>query len=132
VALTELSSQTDLRSEVVLSPQEGAADPAIVWLRGEHDLATVSALSGALARSIAANEADLVVDLSDVQFMDASTVGVIVRARRFLEERSRSLALRAPSASAQLVLSICDLTDLVAAEPLSDPGLAAVEDAPRP
>ena len=56
----------------------------VVWLRGEHDVSTVAALSETLARAIALDDADLVVDLSDVQFMGAATVGVIVRARELL------------------------------------------------
>jgi anti-anti-sigma factor len=57
-----------------------AADRTVVWLRGEHDVSTVSALSQTMARAIALDDGDLVVDLSGVQFMDAATVGVIVRA----------------------------------------------------
>ena len=73
------------------------ADRTVVWLRGEHDICTVPALSQILARAIALDDGDLVVDLSGVQFMDASTVGVILRARDFLRLQSRSLALRSPS-----------------------------------
>jgi anti-anti-sigma factor len=61
-------------------------DPArtAVWLRGEHDDSTVAALSETMARAIARDDADLVVDLSEVQFMGAATVGVIVRAQELL------------------------------------------------
>ena len=72
-------------------------DRIVVWLRGEHDIATTAESSEALAWAIAMGDADLVVDLSEVQFMDASTIGVIVKARNFLLTRSRSLSLRAPT-----------------------------------
>ena len=55
-----------------------------VFLSGEHDLSTALALRHLMAEAIARNDADLVVDLSQVDFMGASTVGVIVRAREFL------------------------------------------------
>jgi anti-anti-sigma factor len=53
-------------------------DRIVVWLRGEHDIATTVELSETLVRAIAIDDADLVVDLSEVQFIDASTIGVIV------------------------------------------------------
>jgi anti-sigma B factor antagonist len=94
-----------------------AADRTVVWLRGEHDVSTVSALSQTMARAIALDDGDLVVDLSGVQFMDAATVGVIVRARDFLALQSRSLVLHAPSACAARVLDLCALADLLEPKP---------------
>jgi anti-anti-sigma factor len=83
-------------------------------LRGEHDLSTASELAATIARAIADDEdADLVIDLADVTFMDASTITVLLRARRYLEERSRHLLLRAPSRSTRRLLVLCALEDLI-------------------
>jgi anti-anti-sigma factor len=97
----------------------------VVHLRGEHDLATVTELSATLARAITIGDADLVVDLSRVDFMGAATVGVFVWARELLLARSRSLVLRAPSSSARRVLELCDLDRLV--EPPAEAAGAGVE-----
>lgn len=114
MALTESSSVTASRG---LASHEGRdADRTVVWLRGEHDISTVAGLSETMARAIALDDADLVVDLSGVQFMDASTIGVVIGARNFLRPRSRSLALRSPSRCARRVLDLCGLAGLV------DPG----------
>jgi anti-sigma B factor antagonist len=94
------------------------ADRTVVWLRGEHDVSTVAALSQTMARAIALDDGDLVIDLSGVQFMDAATVGVIIRARDFLELQSRSLALRAPSSCAARILDLCDLAELLEPRPV--------------
>ena len=59
------------------------------------------------------DDADVVVDLSGVEFMDASTVGTIVRTRNLLGSRSRSLTLRSPSSCARRVLHACHLAALV-------------------
>ena len=83
------------------------ADRTVVWLQGEHDLSTAAALADTLARAIALDDADLVIDLSEVQFMSAATVGIIVRADALLRAQSRSLALRAPSTCARRVLELC-------------------------
>lgn len=37
-----------------------------------------------MARAVALDDSDLVVDLSDVQFMDAATINVLLRSREFL------------------------------------------------
>jgi anti-anti-sigma factor len=85
----------------------------VVWLRGEHDVSTVAALSETMARAMAHDGADLVVDLSEVQFMGAATVGVIVRARELLGLRSRSLVLRSPSRCARRIFDLCGHADLL-------------------
>jgi len=85
----------------------------VVCLRGEHDLSTVAELSATMARAMRLSDADLVVDLSRVEFMGASTIGVIVWARDLLGARDRSLAVRTPSSCARRVLELCDLSDLV-------------------
>jgi anti-sigma B factor antagonist len=96
---------------------ESDATCTVVWVRGEHDLASLVALSDTLARATALDDADLVVDLSGVAFMDASTLGAIVTARNGLRIDSRTLTLRAPSARADRVLRICGLADPSSAGP---------------
>jgi anti-anti-sigma factor len=83
----------------------------VVLLRGEYDASTLTALSEAMARAIALNDADLVVDLSGVEYMGAATVRLIIRAREFLRLRTRTLTLRSPSTRAQNVLHLCGLDD---------------------
>jgi len=90
---------------------------ATVWLRGEQDLSTATAVAEDMARAIAAGDGAVVVDLSRVTFMDASTVSTIVRAREFLRQHDRSLTLRAPSTCAGRIIALCDLTQLVDARP---------------
>jgi anti-anti-sigma factor len=85
----------------------------VVWLRGEHDVSTVDALSETLAGAMALDECDLVVDLSEVQFMGAATIGVLIRARELLQSRSRSLVVRSPSRCARRILDLCGQGDLL-------------------
>jgi anti-sigma B factor antagonist len=117
MALIESSSMTvSCRGPVTLAGRD--AHRNVVWLRGEHDVSAVAALWETLARAIALDDADLLVDLSGVEFMDASTVGVINRAHQLLRLRSRTLALRSPSTRARRVLDLCDLADLVHPRPV--------------
>jgi anti-anti-sigma factor len=117
VAPIDISSVTVSRPHVTAFAGRNP-DRTVVWLRGEHDVSTVAALSGIMARAIALDEADVVVDLSDVQFMGAATVGVIIRAREFLRLRSRSLLLRSPSECARRILDVCGHADLLDPRPV--------------
>jgi anti-anti-sigma factor len=82
-------------------------DETIVWVMGEHDAATVAELSLVLSKAIAGTRSDVIVDLSGVEFMGVAPVAVLLRAQGFLERRGRSLALRAPSESAEFTLDRC-------------------------
>ncbi len=121
MALTESPSMTMFRRDPVVSAGRDAGQ-TVVWLRGEHDLSTVAALSEALARAIALDDADLVVDLSGVEFMGAATVLVLTRASEFLRLRTRSLALRSPSRCARRILDLCGLGDLLDRHPVDASG----------
>ena len=126
MAPIEFSSVTVSRLHVTAFAGRNS-DRTVVWLRGEHDVSTVAALSEVMARAIALDDADVVVDLSDVQFMGAATVGVIVRAREFLRLRSRLLVLRSPSECVRRIVDVCGHSDLLDARiadatPLTGPG----------
>ena len=89
------------------------AGPIVVWLWGKHDISTDAELSLILARAMAFQSDGLILDLSEVDFIGASTLGTIVRAREFLRRRSSWLMVRSPSAQAQLVIDSCKLNDLL-------------------
>ena len=100
-----------------------ASDPlrTVVWVRGEHDIATRVRLSATIAQAALLDDADMVVDLSGVTFMDASTIGALVGARNCLRASSRSLSVRAPSPRARRLLDICGLARLIDEHPASAP-----------
>jgi len=87
--------------------------PTVVRLRGEHDIATDGELRRVLACVIGANDAAIVVDLSEVKLISASTLGVIVTTRKLLRQQSRSLTVRSPSAFVRRIIGICGLDDLL-------------------
>jgi anti-anti-sigma factor len=89
-------------------------DPDIVVrLRGDRDISTDDALCRTLAHAIALDDAALVIDLSQVDFMGLSSLAVIVRARELLRTWSRSLTARSPSPSTRRLIDICGLDDLL-------------------
>ena len=85
----------------------------VVWVGGEQDMATRVQLTAGLAEAAGLDDADVVVDISGVTFMDASTIGALVVARNGLRAHSRSLSVRDPSPSARGLLNLCGLARLI-------------------
>jgi anti-anti-sigma factor len=96
-------------------------DGTVVWLDGEHDIATVPALAGVLTRAISADDADLVVDLSGVTFLGAAPIGELIRSLELLRLRSRKLTVRSPSTFVRRVLDLCGFPGLVQPEVRHEP-----------
>ena len=100
-------------------PGPSAAEPVygagliVVWMRGEHDISTDGALCQTLARAIALDRLSIVLDLSEVNLMSASTLGVIVAARELLSRQSRSLKVRSPSVFVRRIIGVCGLDNLL-------------------
>jgi anti-anti-sigma factor len=106
---------------------------AVVRLRGEHDLTTVAALAKTLTEVIAFDHRDVVVDLSEVEFMGLATVDVLLRARALLALESRFLVLRSPSPPARRLLTLCSelgLLGLSVIESAGTEGTAVLHDGP--
>jgi anti-anti-sigma factor len=85
----------------------------VVWLRGAQNASTVPELCAAIARAIAFDQADLLLDLSDVTSLDEAVVEVVDLAREYLRQRSRSFALRSPRPPVRRLLVLCGLSELL-------------------
>jgi len=108
------STLSNPQSAVAVSEEQGRQ---VVRLAGEHDVATVFAISQALLKAIDTDDDQLVVDLSGVTFMNGSTIAVLTAARDDLTGQGRRLTLRSPSKCARRLLELCDLGELVEANP---------------
>lgn len=115
-------------SHSTVRPRDGAplltrdGDRTVIWLEGDHDIATVFALADALDKATSADDANLIVDLSGVTFIGAAAVGVLLRSLDNLRRQSRVLALRAPSRCAARVIDVFGLNGLVEAGPTGPGG----------
>jgi anti-anti-sigma factor len=111
--VTVLPSLGDAVQQAPVARLSGEGGRTVVWLSGDYDIATLTALAERLATAIGLDGADVVVDLSEVQFMDAATIGLLIRARDFLRSRSRHLTVRNPPRPVRRILDVCDLTGLI-------------------
>jgi len=95
------------------STEVNATDEAtVIQVRGEIDLATVGRLRDVIEPHMGPKQT-IILDLSEVEFMDSSCLNVLVQARGRLTENGGSLILRNPSRAAHRVLTVAGATDLL-------------------
>ena len=82
-----------------------------VTARGELDVATADRLAGALEAPVASGSSLVVLDLTDVSFLDSSGLRTIVRAATALEERGGRLIVDGVSAAVERVLEVTGLLE---------------------
>ena len=84
------------------------AGEIVLTLHGELDLFTQPVLAAALA-DLHSTFSPIVLDVSDLAFIDASSIGLIVRARMLARRRGSDLVLRSPRQSLLRLLSLMEL-----------------------
>jgi anti-sigma B factor antagonist len=96
----------------------------VVALTGELDLYNAETVRAALLEACAAEPQRLVVDLSEVRFIDSTALGVLIEARSRLEDR-RAFRLAAPRLETRRALEISGLDRHFAVHETAAEALAA-------
>jgi anti-sigma B factor antagonist len=89
---------------------------ATVAVHGEVDLYTASGLWDAIDAALADPPHELIIDLSDVTFLDSTGLSVLVRANKRLQPRSASLVVRGAGPQVSMALEITKLNKVVTVE----------------
>jgi anti-sigma B factor antagonist len=89
------------------SRQEGSWTIVKVW--GEMDLSNASILRIHIMSEVRDGHHNVGIDLSDLDFIDASGLAVLIAGRRMTEEVGGSLTLISPSAQVRKVLHVSGL-----------------------
>jgi anti-sigma B factor antagonist len=103
----QLSNTDGLRKEPVLGV-ERQGDACVVRLGGELDLYNAGQVREALRDACADSSQRVVVDLSEVEFIDSTALGVLIEARTQLDNR-RAFLLAAPGLETRRALEISGL-----------------------
>lgn len=83
----------------------------VIFLAGELSLAEAPVLERQLADALEASTSSVVLDLTDVEFIDSTGLSVLIRAQRRAAERGISFGVQNPRAQALRVLSLTGLAD---------------------
>ena len=92
-----------------------APDRSVISVRGDIDAYGGHALRDAITDSIELDH-DVVIDLSQVEFVDSAGVGVLVGAHRAAQKAGRRFAIRRPSHRVSVLLEVTGLNRLFAIE----------------
>lgn len=87
------------------------AEPVIVTLRGECDLAAVDRLGTALASCTDDGRRDAVLDVAGLEFLDCSGLDVILQAAHRCARAGGSLVLRSPQRAVRRLLELSGATE---------------------
>jgi anti-sigma B factor antagonist len=93
------------------------SDRYVITVSGEVDLASSPVLDTAIIAAIESGSSSLVIDLTDVSFMDSSGLGVIVRGLKRCREADKDLDLVITN---ERVLKVFGITGLDQVIPIHD------------
>lgn len=84
-----------------------------VKVTGEIDMSNAGELGDFLAGLVDTEQRDLTIDLSGIQFIDSSGLGVLVDIHKQLSQRNRSLTLVSPSQRVTRTLEVSGLDQVL-------------------
>lgn len=94
---------------------EDAGETVVFKLRGSLDLATAPAVRSALLEAAEKGTHDLIVDLTQLEFLDSTGLGVLIGAHRRAAERGASFRLIVRDGPISRLLNITGLIAVFAA-----------------
>jgi len=89
---------------------------AVIAVRGDVDLYTAPQLWETIDAAIAGTPHELVIDLTDVGFLDSSGLSVLVKAHKRLRPVEGSVVVRGASEQVYMALEISKLTSVLTVE----------------
>ena len=85
----------------------------LLFVEGELDIATAPRLISVLNRAVQEALRSLVVDLSEVDFMDSTGLALLINAHRRLTRRSKGFAVVCPPGPLRRVFEITDMVEML-------------------
>jgi len=104
----------------------GTSYGAIVAIAGDIDIATVAQVREAFASEALEHAGAVVVDLTEVAFMDSTGLSALLTFESDLSARRRRLAIACPEGAARLVLDVAGVADRLPLHPSRAEAEAAV------
>lgn len=97
----------------------------IVGVSGELDVYTAPALEEVLADLVDEGATDLIVDLSSVDFMDSTGLGLLIKALKWIRERDGSLGIVVVTDKIRKVFQITGLDSVLSLHESIDAAVGA-------
>ena len=116
--MSNISACKAFRAVIARQAPDGARQ-VIVVVKGEVDVATSGHLAAAIMRAMerhAEGKVDLVIDLTQLRFIDVSGINVLLRAARQARAAGGTLVLRSPNRAVRRLLDVLRLDAELAVE----------------
>jgi anti-sigma B factor antagonist len=120
-SVSDRQKEGGMEQEFRIEEREGA-NPPVIAVAGEIDVATAPQLREYLHRVIARGDSTIVLDLLDVSFLDSTALGVLVGALKRCRELGGDLHVVVTDPR---IMKIFEITGLTKVFPIAD-SLAAV------
>jgi anti-sigma B factor antagonist len=114
--------------EFAVTEQGPQAGHHVIAARGEIDLFTAPELKRVLTDAIEGGQHRVVIDLSEVSFLDSTALGVLIGAVKRLRSRDGALAIVNTDASIAKTFEITGLDQIFTILPSREEALAALDD----
>ena len=102
--------EADPGFDVRIESGGGGDETAVLFLRGELDSQAAAQLADCLDR-VDPTTRRMVLDMSDVSFIDSSGLRTLIQARQMFPDDPEALTLRNPQASTTRLLELTGLSD---------------------
>jgi len=114
--------------EFAITEQGSQAGHHVIAVRGEIDLFTAPELKQALTDAIEGGQHRVVIDLTEVSFLDSTALGVLIGAVKRLRSRGGALAIVNTDTSIAKTFEITGLDQIFTIVPSREEALAALDD----
>jgi anti-sigma B factor antagonist len=114
-------------SEFAITEQGPEAGHHVIAARGEIDLFTAPDLKQVLTDAIEGGQHRLVIDLSEVSFLDSTALGVLIGAVKRLRSRGGALAIVNTDTSIAKTFEITGLDQIFTIRPTRDEAVEALD-----
>jgi anti-sigma B factor antagonist len=85
----------------------------VVWVAGELDLTTSESLRAGLRQAVEAGHIEIVVDLTELRFIDSTALSVLAAVLKELRPKGGTIVVRNPAPMADKVLRLSGLASLL-------------------
>ena len=101
-------------SELARIESEPRGDGCLVRVKGEIDMSNAAEVASAIEAAVATDARELVLDLTETQYLDSAGIALLVRLGERLRSRRQNVRVISPEGSAvRAVLRLAGLSDLL-------------------
>jgi anti-sigma B factor antagonist len=103
--------QVDVQDALQMEASEDGNGAVTLAIRGEIDFGNVAALRARLSELIRSSTGPLTVDLAEVDFVDSTTIGVLIQAKKRLTQSERDFRIAQPKPGVRRTIELAGLVD---------------------